>query len=175
LAARSNNREPKSTSVKCRLTLPSRGTSKGYRPRPPLMSNVSRLVSQCEASVSCPCRCACVHRRLKVVCKAVPLLHPIGGSGAGCPSVGGQRTALLHRASRVCLEPRRLAGRVLRTPPLGFGLFRHRLRPCRGHLRSCQAGAFAPTIQATLRFSLFWSGRFAEVRLSRAVLRVAWA
>jgi hypothetical protein len=27
----------------CALTLPSRGTSKGYRPRPPLMSNVRRL------------------------------------------------------------------------------------------------------------------------------------
>ena len=72
----------------------------------PVISNVSRLVSECVASVPCLGRCACGHSRLKVVRKAVPLLHPIGSSGAGCPSAGGQRTAeavryrlkLVHRA-----------------------------------------------------------------------------
>jgi len=66
------------------------------------MSNVSRLVSQREASVLCLGYCACVHRCLKPVGTAEPFVHPVGNSGAGCPSVGGQRTALLHRASHVC-------------------------------------------------------------------------
>jgi hypothetical protein len=43
--------------------------------------------------------------------------------GAGCPSSGGQRTALLHRKSSAFKESRWLAGRARRTPVLGLQVF----------------------------------------------------
>jgi hypothetical protein len=49
--------------------------------------------------------------------------------GAGCPSFGGQRTALLHRKSSAFQESRWLAGGVRRTPTLGFQAFQAAASP----------------------------------------------
>jgi hypothetical protein len=109
-----------------RLTLQSRGRHPASR-APPLISNVSRLVSECEASVPCLGRCACVQRCMKPVRKSVPVLHPLGSSGAGCPSSGGQRTALLHRDSSLA-ESRGLLSVLVRAGSGACALIKHALR-----------------------------------------------
>jgi len=142
-----------------RLTLQSRGRHPASR-APPLISNVSRLVSECVASVPCLGRCACVHRRMKSIRWAVSLLHPIGSAGAGCPSAGGQRTGVLHRASLACLQPRLVVG----------------LEPfIQRHRRSCQTGPFTPRMHGTLRFPVFDKAGFVAACLSAAVPRAARA
>jgi len=75
----------------------------------------------------------------------------VGSSGAGCPSVGGQRTAVAHRerSAHPSTEPSSACAVQLK------------------HRSACQQGAFAPRMRPTRLFS-FRSCRFAGLRFTTA-------
>jgi len=140
------------------LTLQSTGRHPASR-LPPVISNVSRLVSEIVASVHFVSRCGCGRRRMKLVRRAAPLALPLGCSGVGCPSVGGQRTDLLHRESSLA-ENQDLFSVLGCAGSGACALVRQALRAKNASHRLAKSASG-------------WPSRLGAARLRSAVLRVA--
>jgi hypothetical protein len=76
------------------------------------------------SSFSCTPRPLCLRSRPQEASPEGRIVLAAGWSiGAGCPSFGGQRTALLHRRKHAFQESRWLASPVWRSLPLGLLAF----------------------------------------------------